>query len=318
MNRNVLVLKHFESPKEAGTYYRLVCLTGSNKGESYVLVGNRIIIGRSEKADIKLIDNKASREHAEITRVGENWVVTDLGSQNGVIVNDRKITQTQLIESDKLIVGHSVFKFAKVEVASKDKVIKEDTDEPKQGKKPMLPMLFLGAVLAGLWLMEDDKQPDKTKERIPTRNMNEVSNEYITALKKRQANEDKVVKKSLEVIYQRGLREYREGNYFRAIHEFTLALIMSPGDAQAEHYLRKTKEDLDGAIEASNAKSMRDEESLKYQSAIISYCSIIRLLYSVPEDPRYKKAVEKINELEAKLGLEPGETNCLKKQRTDQ
>jgi pSer/pThr/pTyr-binding forkhead associated (FHA) protein len=295
-----------------------VCLTGSNKGESYVLVGNRIIIGRSEKADIKITDNKASREHAEITRVGDNWVVTDLGSQNGVMVNENKITQTQLAESDKLIVGQSVFKFAKVEVASREKVIKEDTDESKKGKKPLLPMLFLVAVLAVLWLLEDDKQSERPKEKVNPRNLNEVSNEYITALKKRQANEDKIVKKSLEVIYQRGLREYREGNYFRAIHEFTLALIMSPGDAQAEHYLRKTKEDLDGAIAAYNAKAMRDEDSLKYQSSIVSYCSIIRLLYSVPADPRYLKAEERIKELEAKLGTEPGETNCLKKQRTDQ
>jgi pSer/pThr/pTyr-binding forkhead associated (FHA) protein len=318
MNRNVLVLKHFESPKEAGVYYRLVCLTGSNKGESYVLVGNRIIIGRSEKADIKIIDNKASREHAEITKVGENWVVTDLGSQNGVMVNDKKITQMQLTESDKLIIGQSVFKFARVEVASREKVIKEDTDDSKKNKKPMLPMLLIGAVLAILYFWDDGTPVEKTQNKTPVRNMNEVSGEYITALKKRQANEDKAVKKNLEVIYQRGLREYREGNYFRAIHEFTLALIIAPGDSQAEHYLRKTKEDLDGAIEASNAKSMRDEESLKYQSAIVSYCSIIRLLYSVPDDPRYKNAENKIKDLEAKLGLEPGETNCLKKQRTDQ
>ena len=318
MNRNVLVLKHFESPKEAGIYFRLVCLTGSNKGESYVLVGNRIIIGRSEKADIKIVDNKASREHAEITRVGENWVVTDLGSQNGVMINDKKITQMQLNESDKLIIGHSVFKFARVEVASREKVIKEDTEQAKTGSKSKTPFLFLAAILAGLYLYDDSDEQVKKKDTAPTRNMNEVSNEYITALQKRQASEDKVVKKNLEVIYQRGLREYREGNYFRAMSEFTLALIMSPGDPQAEHYLRKTKEDLDSAIEASNAKSMRDEASLKYQSAIVSYCSIIRLLYSVPEDPRYLKAEERILELEKKLGLEPRETNCLKKQRTDQ
>jgi hypothetical protein len=234
------------------------------------------------------------------------------------MVNERKITQTQLAESDKLIVGQSVFKFAKVEVASREKVIKEDTDEPKKGSKPLLPILILVAIFAAIFLMEDDKQTDRVKDRPQTRNMNEVSNEYITQLKKRQANEDKLVKKNLEVIYQRGLREYREGNYFRAIHEFTLALIMSPGDAQAEHYLRKTKEDLDGAIEASKAKAARDEESLKFQSAIVSYCSIIRLLYSVPDDPRYKYAEDKIKKLEATLGLEPGETNCLKKQRTDQ
>ena len=110
MPKNVLVLKHFESPKEAGVYFRLVCLTGGNKGESYVLLGNRIVIGRSEKADIRLNDTKASREHAEVTKVGNDWVATDLGSQNGIVVNDKKITQKALTEGDKLIdIGLFVF-----------------------------------------------------------------------------------------------------------------------------------------------------------------------------------------------------------------
>jgi hypothetical protein len=318
MNRNVLVLKHFESPKEAGVYYRLVCLTGSNKGESYVLLGNRIVIGRSEKADIRLNDIKSSREHAEITKVGDHWVATDLGSQNGVMVNEKRITQMQLQESDKLIIGQTVFKFAKVEVTSKAKVIKEANEEVSDGKKSFVPFLILLLILAGLFLFDDDDTKKRKSDDVPSTAYQEVSSEYITALKKRQASEDKQVKQKLEVIYQRGLREYREGNYYRAIHEFGLALIISPGDAQAEHYLRKTKEDLDSAIEASNAKAIRDEESLKYQSAIVAHCSIIRLLYNVPKDPRHENAVKKIKDLESKLGLEPGETHCLKKQHTNQ
>ena len=119
MAKNVLVLKHFEAPKDAGTYFRLVCLTGTSKGETYVLTGNRIVIGRGEKADIRLNDTKSSREHAEITKVGSNWVATDLGSQNGIMVNDKKVTQAQLSEGDKLIIGQTVFKFAKVEVGAK-------------------------------------------------------------------------------------------------------------------------------------------------------------------------------------------------------
>jgi hypothetical protein len=78
MAKNVLVMKHLETPKEAGTYYRLMCLTGPNKGESYVLIGNRIVVGRGEKTDIRLNDTKSSREHAEITKVGDSYVVTDL------------------------------------------------------------------------------------------------------------------------------------------------------------------------------------------------------------------------------------------------
>ncbi len=318
MAKNVLVLKHFESPKEAGVYFRLVCLTGPNKGESYILLGNRVVIGRSDKSDIRLNDTKVSREHAEITKVGAHWVVTDLGSQNGVVLNDKKVTQQQLNETDKVIIGQTVFKFAKVEVTSKTKVIKEITEEEDVKKKTMVPVLILGAMFAGLFLIDEDQEKVTRAARAnQDQGYQDVSNEYVTALQKRQANENKEAKEKLTAIYQRGLREYREGNYFRAIHEFNLALIISPGDSQAEFYLRKTKEELDRSIENYTAKAQRDVESLKYQSAIVAYCSIIRLLYSVPEDERHKTAVKQIEGLEAKLGMEPGETSCLKKQRTN-
>lgn len=316
MAKNVLVLKHFESPKEAGVYFRLVCLTGGNKGESYVLLGNRIVIGRSEKADIRLNDTKASREHAEVTKVGNDWVATDLGSQNGIVVNDKKITQKALTEGDKLIVGGTVFKFARVEVTSKSKVVKEEVEDSKPSNKSFIPFLVLLLIFAGLFLFDETgTKPAPTRSNNP-RNLQDVNNEYVAAIQKRQANENKQIKEKLNVIYQRGLRELRERNYYRAIHEFNLALIIAPGDAQAEYYLRKTKEELDREIEGYIAKAQRDEESLKYKSSIISYCSIIRLLYSVPDDPRHKSAVKQIKDLESKLGLEQGETDCLKKQRT--
>ncbi len=316
MAKNVLVLKHFESPKEAGVYFRLVCLTGGNKGESYVLLGNRIVIGRSEKADIRLNDTKASREHAEVTKVGENWVATDLGSQNGIVVNDKKITQKALTEGDKLIVGGTVFKFARVEVTTKAKVIKEEVEDNKTSNRSFIPFLILLIIFASLFLFDETPKQATTSKASSTRNLQDVNNEYVAAIQKRQANENKQIKEKLNVIYQRGLRELRERNYYRAIHEFNLALIIAPGDAQAEYYLRKTKEELDREIEGYMAKAQRDDESLKYKSSIISYCSIIRLLYSVPEDPRHKSAVKQIKDLELKLGQEQGETDCLKKQRT--
>jgi pSer/pThr/pTyr-binding forkhead associated (FHA) protein len=322
MAKNVLVLKHFESPKEAGTYFRLVCLTGTSKGESYVLSGNRIIIGRGDKADIKLNDTKASREHAEVTKVGSNWVATDLGSQNGIVVNDKKVTQSQLNEGDKLIVGQTVFKFAKVEVTAKAKTSKDKDSEAPEGsatKKTLVPMIVLGAVVIYLILGDDKKStdnPGKSKKQSST-SYQDVSSDYLAQLKKRQANEDKAVKEKLNVIYQRGLREFREGNYFRAIAEFNLALIISPGDAYAEYHLRKTKERLDKTIEELTIRAQRDEGALKFKSATVSYCSIVRLLYTVPEDPRHKNAEKQISELETRMGMEPGETNCLKKSRSD-
>ena len=321
MAKNVQVLKHFESPKEAGTYFRLVCLTGTSKGESYILAGNRIVIGRGDKADIKLNDTKASREHAEVTKVGSHWVATDLGSQNGIMVNESKVTQSQLKEGDKLIVGQTVFKFAKVEVAAKAKNSRDDDAPSGSGaKKTLVPMILLAGVFIFMLMGDDDKpsagQDGKSKKSTSS-SYQDVSTEYLAQLKKRQANEDKAVKERLNVIYQRGLREYREGNYFRAIAEFNLALIIAPGDPYAEYHLRKTKEQLDKTIEEFTIRAQRDDGALKYKSSIVSYCSIIRLLFTVPDDPRYKNAETQIKDLESKMGLEPGETNCLKKSRTD-
>lgn len=316
MTRNVLVLKHFESPKEAGIYFRLVCLTGANKGESYVLVGNRIVIGRSDKADIRLNDTKASREHAEITRVGEFWVATDLGSQNGIMVNDKKVTQMQLGEGDKLIVGQTVFKFAKVEVTNKNKVIKEYPGQETSGgaKKTMIPIIALFGIL--MFIILDDDQPQNRARPAPAPNQVNVTDD-LTELKKREAKESKAVAEKLNVIFHKGLREYREGNYLRAIEEFQLALIVAPNDSQAEYYLRKSKEELDRSISAFTNRAELDQGALKYKSAIVSYCAILRLLFRVPQDPRYKKAEDQIKALEAKLGMEEGETNCLKQQRTN-
>lgn len=321
MARNVLVLKNFDQPKEAGVYFKLICLTGPNKGETYYLIGNRLVVGRSEKADIRINDSKTSREHAEFTKVGNDWVVTDLGSQNGVVVNDKKAVQHKIKLGDRIIIGQTVFKFAKEDVTGKPKLVKGNKEEPEEeesssGKKTMVPVLILAIVFMAMFLFDED---DGAKKETATRKApayQDATNEYVQALQKRQANEDKQVKERLNTIYQRGLREFRERNYFRAIHEFNLALIIAPGDAQAEYYLRKTKEELDQSIEDFIVKAQRDEESLKYRSAIVSYCSIIRLLYTVPEDVRYKNAEKQIKDLELKLGLEPGETHCLKKQRT--
>jgi Inner membrane component of T3SS, cytoplasmic domain len=323
MAKNVLVLKHFETPKEVGTYYRLVCLTGTAKGESYILSGNRIVIGRGDKTDIKLNDTKASREHVEITRVGGQWIATDLGSQNGIVVNEKKVTQAQLNEGDKIIIGQTVLKFAKVEVSAKNKSNKDNSvegDSNGSGKKSLVPLIAIAGVAIYLFLSgEESSNPQTQKSKNNSgSSYQDVSSDYLAQLQKRQANEDKAVKEKLNAIYQRGLREFREGNYFRAIAEFNLALMISPGDPYAEFHLRKTKEKLDKSIEELTIRAQRDEGALKFNSAIVSYCSIIRLLYTVPDDLRYKNAETMIKGLEQKIGLEANETDCLKKPRTDQ
>ncbi len=324
--KNVLVLKHFEAPKKVGQHFRLLCMTGKNKGESYFITGNRIVIGRSDKVDIQVFDTKSSREHAEVTKVGNDFVVTDLKSQNGIMVNDLKVTQTKLKDGDKLIVGQTVFRFGKVEVADTEAPSKvkasggssiEDSfhsateDAPKKKSKAPL-MLIVGALVVGYLLM-DDGDYEKTKARSEKVNLrlNDLGEDFSATIKKKQLAEDKDLQEKLDAIFHRGLREEREGNYYRAINEFNLALILSPNNSRASFYRSKTIQRLDETIETNFINARRQADALKFRGAATSYCQIIRLLQNTPEDQRYKDAKANVTEIEKTLGLNDGEINCL-------
>jgi hypothetical protein len=324
MSNAVKVFKHFEAPKEEGIYHRLVCLTGKNKGQAYFLLGKRVVLGRSDKADIRILDIKSSREHAEIIKVGKDYVLTDLGSQNGVVVNDLKIKQHILNEGDKVIIGQTIYKFNKIEVkptiVNKDVALKksgdddeeeyEEEEQPKSGKlNIVLVLIALGGI--AIVMMGDGGNDSSSKKKTKSKyNVEEMAGSAAVAMQG-ERKRDKNVQDKMNIYFQKGLREFREGNYFRAMSEFEHALAWSPSDPQAQFYLRKTQEALDKMIDELMLKGRRDEEALKFQSASVSYCQILRLLYRYPEDARYKEAKELLTKAEAALGMDEGQLDCV-------
>lgn len=66
---------------------RLVCLNGPQAGQEVVLDRDIITVGRSADAGVRLEDQYASRQHAEILRLDSGYQVRDLQSKNGVLVD---------------------------------------------------------------------------------------------------------------------------------------------------------------------------------------------------------------------------------------
>ena len=315
----VKILKHFETPEAAGVYHRLVCLTGKNKGLAYLIQSKRVVMGRSDKADVRVHDIKSSREHAEIVKVGKDFVLTDLGSQNGIVVNDLKVKQHVLSNGDKVIIGKTVYKFHRVEVKGEvqktnESEVEFEDEEFEEETKSNKPTLILAIVaIAGIFLLMSggEETPRPKVKKKSTLRINTVSGDMQRELQKKRTYEDKELKKKLEVYFQKGLREFREGNYFRALEEFEATEYIKPNDPLAQFYIRKTKEALDRSIEESFLKAKRDEESLKYNSAITSYCSVVRLLYKKPQDERYIRAEKGLRKIEEYQGLEEGDIKCI-------
>jgi len=325
-NLPVRITKNLKAPKEPGTHYRLMCMTGKNKGISYYFSKKRIVMGRSDKVDVQILDTKSSREHAELALVGDQYVLSDLGSQNGVIVNDLKVSQHRLANNDKIIIGQTVYKYNKLVVKTQElSTIEEEDDEleeyeeeeetskkkKKKAKEKKKPNLIIAAVIIGgiIFALPDDQQnPAKGPGR---RVIGGVKQEKIELSNNRNVEiADKDVRNKLKAFIHRGQREYREENFFRAIEQFELALILVPNHGDASFYLKKTRDSLEAHLQAIKAKAKQDEDALKLSSAMNQHCSIITFLQDYPEDERYKEAELQVAILEEKLGYEKGEYKC--------
>lgn len=68
-----------------------------------------LIIGRAEEADVRLPSQRASRQHAMLTRRGLDYVIRDNDSRNGVFLNGVKVHSAVLREGDILQIASSVF-----------------------------------------------------------------------------------------------------------------------------------------------------------------------------------------------------------------
>jgi two-component system cell cycle response regulator len=91
----------------------LVVMAGSNVGEMYKIETDRIVMGRSDKADIRLLDDGISREHARIVKEAGQILVEDLGSTNGTYCNGERIRRHALAEGDKILIGSTtILKFS--------------------------------------------------------------------------------------------------------------------------------------------------------------------------------------------------------------
>ena len=101
-----------------------------------------LTIGRSPDCDISLHDIQLSRHHCRLERTRDGWLLTDLGSKNGVRVNGQLVQDQPLRFGDRIKLAGSVS--FRIEYGKK---------RYRQGV--MLAALTLLALVAGLayWLL---------------------------------------------------------------------------------------------------------------------------------------------------------------------
>jgi predicted Zn finger-like uncharacterized protein len=88
-----------------GKRLSLAIIDGSDAGNVFRIDRPRVTIGRSN-ADFVINDTEASRQHAAIEVQDTTYLLSDLGSTNGTLVDGKKIAgQVELQDKSEFVIG---------------------------------------------------------------------------------------------------------------------------------------------------------------------------------------------------------------------
>ncbi len=90
---------------------RLRVKNGPSKGMTFEIGEQPLLIGRDQSCSIQIMDKGASRQHAEVFRIGEMCFIRDLESRNGTFVNDARLDEELLREGDRIQIGATILVF---------------------------------------------------------------------------------------------------------------------------------------------------------------------------------------------------------------
>jgi DNA-binding NtrC family response regulator len=86
----------------------VVVKKGAQKGQRAKLDDGALVIGSGPEADLRLEDSTVSGRHCELVARGEQVVVRDLGSRNGVLLDGVRVIEAVVEKGSELTLGTSV------------------------------------------------------------------------------------------------------------------------------------------------------------------------------------------------------------------
>ncbi|HZO14388.1 MAG TPA: FHA domain-containing protein, partial [Polyangiaceae bacterium] len=92
-------------PRPPADRVQLVVVAGARVGQTFP-VQHSTLIGRAEEASVQIDDAEISRRHALVRNIGEDrYIVEDLESRNGTVVNGVRIERSELHLGDRIQLG---------------------------------------------------------------------------------------------------------------------------------------------------------------------------------------------------------------------
>lgn len=316
-------------------------LSGNDKGQVFEMSGDRISIGRSENNDIVIVGDAVSRYHASIERQPDGgFIVRDQKSKNGVQVNGTSVEEAKLRDGDLVQVGTFMFRFRVPVGAETPEAIASAEQEgvypsavagvsagakPKVNKRVLI-YGILGVVLLAVFFMngESEKKAPKPEDGVSSGTGGElklteptppppIKGETQTPKVVGQEdpllageNDDERVKRGVEFrdaeqYFRKGLREFTNENYHRAVELFRTALTLNRNHELASYYLNLTYFEIEKLANKDFEIGRKYFQAMHYTRSIYHFNEVIQLLQHRPADRRIKDAERFIAQAKKKL-----------------
>ena len=90
---------------------RLRIASGPRRGASFTIPPAGAVLGRDPDCQVHLLEPSASRRHAEVVPLADGFLLRDLGSTNGTLVNNQPATERPLVPGDLIAIGSTLLEF---------------------------------------------------------------------------------------------------------------------------------------------------------------------------------------------------------------
>lgn len=293
----------------------LTVMSGPDKGANYKIVSTKITLGRATNNSIVVKDPRCSRHHATIELTSGGIFITDTSSQNSIEVDGVVTKKAQLKSGSYIKLGATTLKLeARSQIPQLIPNAPSGTttfrpravapSNPRQqaaaGKRNFYVIVGIAAI--GLILLLKSTS-SKNKKEVPIRNDAQIQEEIKASQERRDAIAKQQEQKGvgtpeyaeMQATYLQGFRDYREGNYGRALLSFDAVLALNPKHELAFKYRELSKRKQDELIELTMLEGKRYMEQNKYALARNAYQQVM-ILIGDPKNKLYLEAREYFTE----------------------
>jgi hypothetical protein len=234
-------------------------LNGAMKGSVRMMNLSQFTIGRSSDCEFVITnDPKCSRRHALVMTDGVQCFIQSLNENNPISVNSQELEKARLVDGDVVTIGETQIQFnvasfpavqaphpsyAQVAPRSSTPRTGRSSSRKAQGGGSKRLLIYGGLALVVAWVFLDS--PKKKKE-LELRTEQQIQADIEAANKLKDISDQQAMKRldgsltsqQAQENYVRGFRDYKKGQYERALVSFQACLALNPEHVLCNRYLR--------------------------------------------------------------------------------